>query len=77
MNEIFPHGISISNTLTRENYGKWLKETNLLASTNGVKEYIHQEKIKILEKSKISREELKKKKKKKKKKKNKKYKKNF
>ncbi|KAG4098536.1 hypothetical protein H8356DRAFT_1327386 [Neocallimastix lanati (nom. inval.)] len=34
MNEIFPHGISISNTLTRENYGKWLKETNLLASTN-------------------------------------------
>jgi len=58
MNEVLTW-FSTSNTLTRENYRIWLNEISLLASSNGVREYLHQEKIKTIKKSEISKDELK------------------
>jgi len=45
MSEAFSR-IATSNILTRENYRIRLKEINLLASTNGVREHLHQEQMK-------------------------------
>jgi len=51
--------IATGNILTRENYRIWLKEINLLASPNSVREYLHQEQIKTIHKSQITKEDLK------------------